>query len=341
MKTMSLRQTIGAVSILLGAGGVAQATENGQTHVDLAFIDQLAGVPLPPGFYTRLDTNYNYSDTLADRNGNPSSVNAGILGKYHLKFNSNITAEVVTAAYVAPFQVPFIHATIGTSIYAAYAVSRAEGQYITPLGTTGSGETRRGLDDFTVVPFFLSWAIPNTDTFVTVSPVEFTAPTGQYNRNDVLGNNIGFNYWSYRPAVTFTYLNNGGQELSLNANASFNSQNNATHYKSGDEFSVTYLLQQHFSRKFAAGIEGFYYRQVTADRQNGVEVNTVRSSNIFQPFDPLNQGPGNFGETFAFGPALTYQVKPWGSVNVHYEHEVYALDRARAEIFWLRGTFAF
>ena len=328
-------------ALLVASATTAHATENDQTHVDLAFIDQLAGVPLPPGFYVRDDFEYSFSNRLNDQNGNQTSVNAGVFGTHPLKFNQTINADVVTLAYVPGITLPFINASIGTAAYLPYAWARGEGQYTILGSTTGSGETRRGLGDFTIVPLFFQWAIPRSDMFVTLSPFEFTAPTGQYNHNDPIGNNIGLNYWSYRPAVEYTYLNNGGQEASINYNMSFNSENGATNYKSGDELSFTYLLEQHFSRAFAAGAEGYFYDQFTDDTQNGVVVNTVHSASPLQPFDPLNEGPGNRGQAFAIGPVVQYQPKAWLSLNVHYEHEVFSYDRAQSEIFWFRGVFSF
>ena len=181
-------------------------------------------------------------------------------------------------------------------------------------------------------------------SLVVITPgreVVFTAPTGQYNRNDPIGNSIGQNYWSYRPALLVTYLNRYGQEISINYNMSFNSQNDATHYKSGNELSFTYLLQQHLSRSLAIGAEGYFYDQFTNDTQNGVVVNTVRSPNPLVPFDPLNEGPGDRGQAFAIGPAINYAPTAHTQLNFHYEHEVFAYDRRQGEVFWLRGTLQF
>ncbi len=331
----------GLAALLVAASGAAHATENAQTHIDLAFFDQLAGVPLPPGFYAREDVEYTFSNQLNDQNGNKTLVNAGLLGHHALKFNQTVVANVATLAYVPGITIPFINATVAIGAYFPYAWARAEGQYSILGETVGSGETRRGFGDATIVPLSFQWAIPRSNMFVTLSPFEFTAPTGQYNHNDPIGLNIGDNYWSYRPAFEYTYLNNSGQEADINYNMSFNSQNGATKYKSGDELSFTYVFQQHFSRAFAAGAEGYFYDQIMNDTQNGIVVNTVRSPNPFVPFDPLNQGAGNKGQAFAIGPVVVYQPKTWLALNVHYEHEVFTYDRAQSEIVWFRGTFTF
>ena len=105
---------------------------------------------------------------------------------------------------------------------------------------------------------------------------------------------------------------------------SINSQNNATKYKSGDEFYFTYAMQQYLSPTFAFGIGGYYYKQVSDDRQNGVVVNTNRS--VF-PFDPLNEGAGNRGETFAIGPVVSYNYSHDLVFQGHWDHEVLAYNR--------------
>ena len=333
--TTSLMAAAGCVVTM----GAAHATEGGQTHIDLAYIDVLSGITLPEGLYFRDDVNYNFSDRLNDQSGNRVKINAGLLGTSPLKFYSSNVADVFSLIYSSNINV--LGARMGAGIYGFYAGSRAEGQSTFFGHTTGSGEDRRGFGDTTVVPVFLQWAIPSQNLYVILSPVEFTAPTGQYNRNDPIGNNIGLNYWSYRPALELTYLNKTGQEVSLNTNFSLNSENTATSYRSGDEFSVTYVVQQHFSPALAAGIEGYFYDQVTDDTQNGVVVNTVRSTNPFVPFDPQNQGPGNRGEVFGIGPTATYNPLPQIATNFHWVHEVFSYNRKQGEAFWLRAAYHF
>ncbi len=339
--TLKLRVMAAATATLVAATGPSAATEFGQTHVDLDYIDTLAGYNLPAGFYVRDDINYNISKRLNDQNGNRVQLNGGRLGTVPLKFYQSNAANVFSLIYSSNYVVPFINARLGTAIYGFYAQSRAEAKFTLFGRTTGSGETRRGFGDLTVVPVFLQWQIPSANLSIILSPLEFTAPSGQYNEADPIGNNIGLNYWSYRPALELTYLNATGQEASANMNLSFNSQNNATKYKSGNEFSITYVLQQHFSPQFAAGLEGYYYRQFTDDTQNGTTVNTVRSPSPLVPFDPLNGGAGNRGEVFALGPTITWTPTPRINTNFHWAHEVFSFNRKQGEAFWVRASYHF
>lgn len=326
-----------ALAVVATMAGSADATEFGNSHADLGYIDTLAGLPLAPGYYLRDDVNIITSGRLNDKNGDPAGLNLGPLGKVGLKFRSTSEADIISGAYVPDYKLPFLNASIGTAFYQFVANSRAE--VASRIGLPQSSATSKaGFGDITVVPIFLGFDIPNTDIHFVFSPLEFTAPIGRYDRNDPIGNNLGLNYWSYRPALEMTYLNKTGQELSINMSTSINTQNQATHYKSGDEFYFTYAAQQYLSPQFALGIGGYYYKQVSSDTQNGVVVNTDKS--VF-PFDPLNGGPGNKGETFAIGPIVSYNYSHDLVFQAHWDHELYAYNRQQRDQIFARGVVRF
>ena len=91
-----------------------------------------------------------------------------------MNIESNV-ADVVSAIYVPGITIPYLGASIGTGAYGFYVWSRAEAQHTIFGFTSGSGETRRGLGDITFVPVFLQWAFPRANTYVILSPLEFTA----------------------------------------------------------------------------------------------------------------------------------------------------------------------
>jgi hypothetical protein len=342
MTKLKVRYVIRACTSLTIVIGIHQvrATENGQSHADLAYYDVLAGLPLPPGFYLRDDVSFNFSTRFNDQNGNKVSVSAGALGSHPVKFLSNNLANVGAAAFVPDATIPILGATFGSALYGFYAVSRAEAQFTTPGQTVGSGETRRGLGDLTIVPLFLQWAFPKANFYIKFSPLEFTAPTGEYNPKDQIGNNTGLNYWSYRPALLLTWLNSAN-ELSLNIGTSFNSTNNATDYKSGNEIYFTYVAQRYLRKNFSLGIEGYYYCQIGDDIQNGTIVNTTPPSNPFQSQDPLNGGPGNRGQAFALGPTVSYNPTDDLLLNAHWVHELFSYNRKQGDSIWIRATVGF
>jgi hypothetical protein len=325
------------VAWVTGASDPGHATEMGNTHADLGYVDTLAGLPLAPGLYFRDDVNIQTSGRLEDQNGKPVNLNLGPLGREGLKFRATVAADILAASYVPDYKIPYLNASIGMAAYEYVANARAEAA--TALGVPDAGaSSKAGFGDITVVPIFLGFDVPGTDFHFVFSPLEFTAPIGRYDKSDPIGNNIGLNYWSYRPALEMTYLNRRGQEFSLNMSTSINTQNQATHYKSGDEFYFTYAAQQYFSPIFALGVGGYYYKQVTDDTQNGKVVNTNTS---VYPFDPLNGGPGNQGETFAIGPIVSYNFSADKVFQAHWDHEVFAYNRQQRDLFYIRAAFRF
>jgi hypothetical protein len=82
---------------------------------------------------------------------------------------------------------------------------------------------------------------------------------------------MGFNRWAIDNAAAFTWLDPKiGLELSAMAGFTYNWENPATDYKTGTEFHVEYAAVQNFSKRFALGINGYYYDQVTGDSGPGI-----------------------------------------------------------------------
>jgi hypothetical protein len=326
-----------ALAMIVVTAMPAFATEDGNSHADLGYIDTLAGLPLAPGTYVRDDVNIQVSGQFDNQNGKPINFNLGPLGQAGIKFRATIVADVLAVAYIPDYKLPFLDATIGFAAYEPVANVRAEAASV--LGVPDAGaSSKAGFADMTVVPLYLGFDVPNTNFHFVFSPFEFTAPIGRYSKNDPIGNNTGLNYWSYRPALEMTYLNQTGQEFSLNMSTSINSVNPATHYKSGDEFYFTYAMQQYLSPKFAFGLGGYYYKQVTNDTQNGQVVNTNPA--VF-PFDPLDEGPGNRGETFAIGPIVSYNFSNDLAFQAHWDHEIFSYNRQLRDQLYLRAALRF
>ena len=328
---------VSAFSALLVASVTAGATEDGQSHADLGYIDTLAGLPLAPGFYVRDDVNFQSSGRFNNGSGNGVSLNLGQQGSVGLKFRNTVEADILSIAYVPDYKIPYINATVGAAAYEFYANSNAGLSSVIGV-PQASGKAENGFSDITVVPLFLGFDVPGTDFHFVFSPLEFTAPTGKYSRNQPIGNNIGLNYWSYRPALEMTYLNKTGQEFDINMSTSINSQNQATHYKSGDEFYFTYAFQQYLSPQLAFGIGGYYYKQVGNDTVNGQTVNTNTSA---ATFDTLGEGVGNKGETFAIGPIISYNISTSIALQAHWDHEVFSFDRPQRDQVYARAAVKF
>jgi hypothetical protein len=90
------------------------------------------------------------------------------------------------------------------------------------------------------------------------------------------------------------------------------------------------------NQRLAVGIGGFYYTQTTGDMIDGVEVNSSPASTI-----PVGTGKGNFGQTFAVGPLVNYNLTERTLLEFNYDHEVYADNRPQADILYGRLIFRF
>ena len=340
---MQFKRSHMAVAAVVVAAGCwppkAGGTEFGNSHVDLGYIDTEAGLPLQPGTYLRDDLNFQTSSRFNDRNGNKVRVNVGGGQSLPLKFRSNVEASILSFAYVPDFKIPYLNATVGFSMYSFVANVRAEAAVNVFGRTLNPAVEKAGVGDLTVVPLFFGFDFPTLDLHAVVAPFDFTAPIGRYSKSDPIGNNTGLNFWSYRPALALTYLNKTGQEFTLNMGYSINSQNNATKYKSGDEFYFTYVAQQFISPKLGLNVGGYYSIQTTNDKVNGRVV--FSPDNPSGPPDTLNAGVGNRGEVFAIGPGISYNPYPNLFLNAHWDHELFSYNKQQRELVYVRAAFRF
>ncbi|MEN6437776.1 MAG: transporter, partial [Syntrophobacter sp.] len=103
------------------------------------------------------------------------------------------------------------------------------------LGRTVSRhDTADGIGDITLIPFWLAW---NKGDFKWDVRFDIYAPTGEYTEGRLA--NVGLNYWTFEPVVSFNYLSSKiGLEISAYAGLNFNTTNDATDYQSGDVFHL-------------------------------------------------------------------------------------------------------
>jgi hypothetical protein len=101
--------------------------------------------------------------------------------------------------------------------------------------------------------------------------------------------NLSFNHWGVDTTAAVTWLDpNTGLEISAAPGFTFNWENPDTNYRTGTEFHVEFAVMEHFSQKFAVGVAGFHYQQVTGDSGAGARLGDFK------------------GRVTALGPAMTY-----------------------------------
>ena len=170
--------------------------------------------------------------------------------------------------------------------------------------------------DVIIDPFILGWHSKN---FHVTTGIDIYIPVGSYNQDRLA--NTGRNYWTFEPIVAFTYLSDGGFEISAKFMYDFNTENDDTKVQSGQEFHVDYAVGYHIGKEWIVGLNGYYYQQVTEDEQNGNDV-------------------GNKGRVFAIGPAVQYNYKNM-SFTAKWQPEFEARNKPEGNKFWFNFVYAF
>jgi len=183
-----------------------------------------------------------------------------------------------------------------------------------------------GMGDLMIMPIMLNQNI-NPDVNINYR-VSIYAPTGDY----TLGNlaNISKNFWTVEPTIGFIYFGQkNGIEASLFAGIDFNSKNNDTQYKSGNQAHIEATVAQHFplwGGLTSAGITGFYYKQITGDSGIGA---------TFGDFKAKATG---------VGPTISYIGKLNGldiMTELKWLHELDTKKRVQGDTLFLKAVVKF
>ena len=134
-----------------------------------------------------------------------------------------------------------------------------------PLAVDFSDD-KTSFGDITLIPGVFYWN--NGDKLHFSQSFYIVAPTGDYDEDDLA--NTGLNYWTFETDFAMTYLNQDtGQDYSFVIGYGYNTENEDTDYKSGDEWHIDYVFNQFLSESLAVGLHGFYYRQISGDSGDG------------------------------------------------------------------------
>lgn len=152
------------------------------------------------------------------------------------------------------------------------------------------------------------------------------APTGSYSTDNLI--NIGRNYWGFDTSLAMTWLNvKTGAEFSITPGIMFNTKNSATDYKSGNEFHVDFALNHHyFKENLAIGLQGYYYKQLSADSGSGARLGSFK------------------GEAFGIGPAILWKPKAYKGdlvVVAKWLHDVHETNRLSGDYGQLTVGYKF
>ena len=245
----------------------ARAAEGGTSYYFPGALGSF-GVSLPPdaGFQVASQT-LTYHGSL-DR--------AVLSGQVDVGLKLNAVYNFFSVAYTLPQPILGARFQISAALPVAYAELKAD--VTGPLGNT----TRVTRSDFNVgdlifYPATFYWN-PGTNFYVKLGEM-IVAPVGHYDVNQPV--NVGRNYWGFDTQLGLTYFNPKiGTEVSLLSGIMFNTPNNATHYKTGSEVHLDFMLNQFLSPQFAVGFQGYYYQQVSGDSGNGTRLGEFRGQSV-------------------------------------------------------------
>jgi len=247
-------------------------------------------------------------------------------GRVALNINSTAYADASTALYQTPWKI--LGGQYAAAVTIPYVWMEVEADDQIGHHTGRHHDSVNGLGDIEFLPLMLGW---------TNGDVKFGgafgvyAPTGEYKRGALA--NVGKNCWTFEPGLSVSWLSSQiGTEVSLFAGGDFSTENDQTHYQSGDVFHLDATVAQHLPLLggfVSVGANAFYYVQFSADSGSGATL-------------------GDFeGHTLGVGPALSYSTKIGRNrttdlvVEVKWLPELEVEHRLKGDTIWFKLALVF
>jgi hypothetical protein len=274
------------------------ATENGGGAYPNGAEDFKSGAVPPPGFYFINYFTYYGSDKFKIKDD-------GEIPDFRLR----VEADTLRFIYVTNHQI--FGGFWGMHIFLPFL----DEDVTLPAGS----QSKFGIGDIIVDPVILSW---HTKNWHFATGLDIFMPTGSFAKDRIT--NLGRNYWTFEPIAAFTYLGDSGLEVSSKFMYDFNTKNCDTDYLSGQEFHFDYVVGYR-TGSWSLGLGGYFYTQVTDDRQNGQKVGL---------------GDGFKGQVFALGPAIKYDYKNV-SFTLKYQKEMEVTNKPEGDKVWFKFLYIF
>ncbi len=203
-------------------------------------------------------------------------TNVAVLqGQVDFSLDLTLVLDIASAFYTV--DAPFLGGTYTFGASIPFGGADLTGTLTGPRGRSiSASEDSFNLSDIAFVPVQFNWSLGGVHLNLAQSII---APTGGYNVDNAI--NLGRNYWSFDTVGAVTYLNTEtGTEVSAKPGFMINTRNNATDYKTGNEFHLDFTANQFILPNLALGIRGYYYQQVTGDSGSGALLGDFKSSSV-------------------------------------------------------------
>ena len=289
-----LLMTVLAVSALYGKEGPDQYPYGAENW--------MAGAFPPPGTYFLNYFGY-YNGQLRDGSGN--KVNLG--GQTP---SVNAVFDAVRAVHVTKYKL--LGGSVGVHLIAPFVRQSMD---------LGGSKSRTGAGDLIAGPVVLAW---HGKTWHFATGLDVALPVGTYDKNDPR-RCVGAHYFSFEPIAAFTLMSAKGWETSAKLMYNTKTENNATHYRSGDEFHMDYAVGKH-SGPWTLGVSGYLLKQLTDDRVGGRAAPAV----------PGLWTEGRRGQVVAAGPSISYTNKRHMTFVAQWQPEMAVRNRFGGNKLWFK-----
>lgn len=288
-----------AVMASVGLISIAGATENGTQQYPIG-VNSLADGFLPaPG-------TLQYYDYFLWSNANHQNDNNG--NRVGIPFNLTVWANAFRFMYTWTPEVGPFH-------YATGLVLPVVGLDLKVAGLHGSDFNTGNIN----IQNYLG-ASNSSHTFFYFFGLDTYVPTGHYDRNALIS--TGNNFYTFAPNLDVSYVPNEQWEFSAVLFTEFNTTNHANHYHSGDDVNLDYgITYRPFKKvpRLGLGIQGYFYKQITADTQYGRPVS-----------------PGGYrGQAIGLGPMIRYDIGH-GGFALKYQREFDVVNRPVGNAVWFQ-----
>ena len=297
-----------AVSLALAGGvSVAQATEGGSSSWPNGIEQHGGGILPPPGHYLQVFAGNYQADTLRDNAGNKQA-----------EIDLRVTS--ITPRYVWVTEQQVLGGQLGFHALLPLMDMRLN------IKNGGPHDHKRGIGDLHVGPV-LGYHIG--DNVHIATGVDVIAPTGSYDKNDII--NLSTNYYTAQGTFVVTYLDPNGFTADLRLMYDYNFENKDTNYKSGQELHADYTVGWGLGNGWTVGVGGHAYTQITDDQ--------CSQSNC-AAWQQVDAAHGNRGRSLSIGPAFQYVSKDGWMFSAKWQEETGVRNRPEGQAYWLKFTTA-
>ena len=305
-------------ALALGVISIARAEEAGIGHympgTTASFIDMLPGHEAFA--YGNLFTYYN-----GDAGGG-RRLELG--GQVVANIDATVYADTSLFLYETPWKL--LGGQYAAAVAIPYMWMEVEGTVEVGPRPGKRRDTANGIGDVQILPLMLVWT--NGDLKLGGN-FSIYAPTGDFEKGQLA--NIGKNYWTFEPGVNVSWLSSKiGLELTAFAGLDFSTENEKTHYQSGNVFHLDATVAEHLPLGklgfIGVGANAFYYQQISGDSGSGAAL-------------------GDFeGRTVGVGPVLSF-IKPMGkkalAAELKWLPELDVEKRLKGDIVWFKLALSF